>query len=486
MKKNLGRSREISGSPSSLPPTPLRESSGNHPAAAHNSSAGMSSRSVVATVVVVTTIGIVMLLQINANGTAAAAVSSLGVAVNTAVGGSDDSSAHHRVVVGDPPHDIHRHADHNDKKVGQTSASSSSHQSGRPDPAGALAAAVVAAHHTDGAPVAAPTVGALSYERAPGCSSPPLQPWEKGKLGPASNCPDDGLIVHQWARRKQKHNWTIVEVGCNKGYVMQETLEALGLIPYQNLYWKIQNEKLGRRYANAKEKSIFCGACDDCYRSRLYDFNVANSAPAKHARAFAFDINTENVKWNSQIFSVYENVTFTGKAAAISDPERAGDFTKDVSVVDKGFGGEITRIASPGDPGNSLVPVTTVDHEIHDVAGFDHIDILLTDAEGFDYFVADGAQYFLDGGNAGFYLFETHGHDRKLGDHIARLHRAGWKCYFPQDAHAHLYRVLVPISGPCWLDRYDVGGFWGNVYCAHTVKAPELVEIMDALAWMRV
>ena len=123
-------------------------------------------------------------------------------------------------------------------------------------------------------------------------------------------------------------------------------------------------------------------------------------------------------------------------------------------------------------------------NQILDADGIDYIDILMTDAEGYDYRVADGASYFLDGGRVGLYIFELWGRNIPLRQHLERLARAGFRCYFPQSLEQHIYRAFVPISGVCWREEYNYVG-WSNVVCANTKRAPELVRMLDAMSVRR-
>jgi len=133
--------------------------------------------------------------------------------------------------------------------------------------------------------------------------------------------------------------------------------------------------------------------------------------------------------------------------------------------------------------GAGAVDVTAVTLDEAIPAHIDEIDVLLTDTEGSDFDVLEGAmQRWVKPGRVGLYLFELmNGTNRRpLQSIVADFYDAGFTCYYilRPPAKAQLLRV----SGDCWRPEYNerLRG-WKNMVCANQRRFPELNQVLQ---WM--
>lgn len=286
---------------------------------------------------------------------------------------------------------------------------------------------------------------------------------------PVAACNDEAALLIGWMQRMKQprsREWTVVDVGANKGYAVSQ---LLGVFANASVREKTSNAAI---FHSTKK----CGACCQC-----------NDAPAEPrfegapVKIFAFEASPAAAMHLKQFFlPAGPQVTIIGKA------------------VSNFVGTTLLRVGKdPFDETTSLhrgghvrQHVTTLDDELP--SEISQIDLLLTDTEGFDMNVADGATRFIDAGKVGLYIFELHFGPlkRKLRSHVKRLARAGMACYFPvgnpafrelagRTIHSPKY---VRISHECWSDTYEhrMGGWGPNAVC-YNRRVPQLEELFASL-----
>ena len=354
-----------------------------------------------------------------------------------------------------------------------------------------------------------------------------------------SNCPDEGEYVRRWATlrggtataKSAPRDWTVVYVGANKGYGVAAILSALG-VP------GLTPESMGVSAYSYMVKTDqhgagkwLCGACCDCAEAALPSsasgpwaasrvvfhafeampvnaafvashFGRALSQPAARApgaprvdfRLYqaAAGAADSRVRWTLSPILGFEG----GKLG--SKPKKAHHTIANVSALDSALAavvdagkradGDSAKQSShrnAGEPRSTVAAAAAAaDDGLVGSDGF--VDVLLTDTEGHDFYVADGARGLLDAGRVGLYVFEIHGKDRPLHAHIKRLDAAGYRCFFPLRLRGEgnrgksPSRTLLEIGGTCWQPAFEVKG-WLNVVCGNT-RVPSLIEALEVMS----
>jgi hypothetical protein len=309
------------------------------------------------------------------------------------------------------------------------------------------------------------------------------------KCGTASarptNCPEEHEYLRRWAERLgagAARQWTIVDVGVNKGYSVAALLEALGVRGHSRraLGRAIFRTSMAGALTPRKFRPSLCGACCECGDAPMPPpRNFSGATAAVHA----FDGTASHVDFVRGFFEALPAVSagssVTVRHAAVT--RRSGGFAHfpqlSLGVELAGIGPAVAKQNGPAD--KTAVPMVSVDDA---VASLPFIDVLLTDTEGHDYRVADGAAKFLDGGKVGLYVFELADTTRKLGAHVRRLEAAGYECYFPlhDRVDGAAARYVQRISHGCYRAAFDAFAGWNNALCVN-LRVPALVAAMRAL-----
>jgi FkbM family methyltransferase len=304
----------------------------------------------------------------------------------------------------------------------------------------------------------------------PKCNAGDRARWRPGK------CAFDNLWLEPWTRHRPHGNWTLVDVGANKGYVIAGWLDVL------QQRSQFSPHHLGMYLFNRTMTNLesgwlpsHCGGCCECL-DRPPAMPPANKAHS--VKVYGFEPGVANYKWLSSFFTDRNLVTIRNAAA--------GEKSSRVYFPDVPLGVEIGKVSETPKKGFVPVDIITLDEELEHV---EFLDVLSTDAEGFDQAVARGARKFLEQGRVGVYQFEMYAPDnyRAL---FEKLKTWGYDCYFSTASRrdkSHppkkpFFRVptLVRITD-CWEDEYQGYIGWVNGLC-HNTRIETLNKIFSYLA----
>ena len=350
------------------------------------------------------------------------------------------------------------------------------------------------------------------YEPVNGVVRPkvPCAPMQHGREG-MTPCPDEELYLSLWAmRRAKKHSWKLVDVGSNKGYSIAAMLNALQVPVFDKQHLGLDIYKYGEKHntPHVGARHVLSGACCDPmsgdvwphYRNLRF-VRERNEQYAKHdaerdgpvmplktcvsdVEVWAIDGTRSHVEYNKHYFEATKRfieehypeapkLKFHYHFNAIAGREGTVQFPQDH------LGAETAKMGS-----GENVAMTTLDKLLPEDLEF--IDVLLTDAEGFDFDVADGATRWLKTGKALLYVLELHANrgvnQQTLGQFIKQLESAGYVCYFP--LQGSIGRHVARVSHECWNDGMNRYRGWVNMACVNAKHAPELIEVFDELERM--
>lgn len=324
------------------------------------------------------------------------------------------------------------------------------------------------------ASVAAPNDTGPSYLRAPMCSTPIATFHFKRQ----TKCVADFMFVNIWAqfRPPSMSSWTVVDVGANKGYTIIGILNGIGVTTYNGSQNYASLDTFVRREGLVVDPHLMCGVCKDCHE--VFDpYGSRHTLEAvSKVRVFAFDPIRAHAKYLSEAFKSDDRIQFSVRHMALGHAPGTAVF----GFEGNSFGREEMGVAEANKTKRYRfdasrlynVSVSTLDAELRNES-IDFIDVLVTDTEGNDYKVAEGAQEWINAGRVGLYMFEL-GVDpeRHLGQHIRRLERAGYRCFAPIEGSG-----ATQISHECWNPKWENIGGWMNVVCANE-RLPHLLEAM--------
>jgi hypothetical protein len=352
---------------------------------------------------------------------------------------------------------------------------------------------------------AAPTI--QPFEGA-GCSGENLQLFEE----PAS-CPNERDILGQLRLVSSVgHNWTIVDVGANKGYTIVAILAALGVdlnvtASASHLFASlIAHARLRRNARNAL--SVLCGACGDC--RDVHGPHAGDVVSAGSVKVIGVEANPGNAHFLRDYFNgAIHGANVTIITGAVSNASGNATFCTNF----RSLGDELGHLVSGDTPCKSYskhrMPIVT--HTLDDLLlpvlnpregelATSVIDFLLTDTEGFDYIVAQGAKQLLSRQLVRLYLFEMWGSG--LGNHTAWVYSLGYTCFFPlqiRDSRSKTKRRnpfvtaalkstrkrrrYMEFSGNCWSDDYNwLVGFY-NALCVSN-KEKEMIQHFRSMSYL--
>lgn len=322
-----------------------------------------------------------------------------------------------------------------------------------------------------------------------------------------TSCVDESIIIFTWAAKllkegKKRSQWTIVDVGANKGYTIVGVLAALGFGPIKNSAGKQQGQQGHQRVSRTdlafavyekahrenkvapKHRHHLAGACCDALESPI-DFGPSSKQVPASVRAvsdaeaqqtlvqlsenvktriFAYDGLRQNADFvrdyldsillpdessSSSSISVNKGRSSSSssahhqvvvKHAAVSYERGTAQF-----LSNKYFGSEFGSLElRSATRAGKMVPVTvnvkTLDDEMT-AAAVDYIDILITDTEGSDFKVAAGSMQYLLAGRVGLYMFELHAlrpQYPRLSTFIVDVLSPHFECFFPVSAGSRM------------------------------------------------
>lgn len=294
---------------------------------------------------------------------------------------------------------------------------------------------------------------------SPVCYKGPAKAWRPGK------CADDNAWLVPWMSSRPGTNWTVVDVGANKGYVIAgwlETLLGANGTPFtpHNLGVSIfLNNNITEGYIN------MCGGCTECLDPPA---QMAEKNRAASVKVYAFEPSIANYKWLRFFFNDTSVVNITN--AAVSHTPGTAYFPDGV------LGKETGKVSVV--PADGFVPVQILSLDAY-IGHLPFLDILSTDAEGFDQDVAKGAKSFIRNGRVGVYQFEMYrAEDYKTI--FENLHEWGYVCYYFTEVRKGFSAPwLIRISG-CWQSYFQKLIGWVNGLCYNT-RVPELKPIFERL-----
>lgn len=307
----------------------------------------------------------------------------------------------------------------------------------------------------------------------PKCNAGDKHKWRPGK------CAFDSSWLEPWTRYRPGGNWTLVDVGANKGYVIAGWLDVL----QQDS--KFSPHHLGIRLFNRTLTGVgledgflpsHCGGCCECLDRPP---GMASKNKASRIKVYGFEPGPANYRWLSSFFTDKELVTVRNAAAGAAS-------SRVYFPANLPLGTEIGKVSSKPQDGFVPIDIVTLDEELEHVQW---IDVLSTDAEGFDQEIAKGAKRFLEAGNVGVYQFEMYRPDDYKAV-FARLQQWGYDCYFstasrrdkshPPKKPFFKVPMLVRITD-CWEDEYQGYVGWVNGLC-HNTRVEALNKIFAYLA----
>jgi FkbM family methyltransferase len=300
----------------------------------------------------------------------------------------------------------------------------------------------------------------FSTPQGVGCYKGTPKAWRPGK------CSDDNAWLVPWMATRPGSDWIAVDVGANKGYVIAGWLETL-LGPDRTPFTPHNLGVSIYTHNTVKEGYLnLCGGCTECIDPPVH---VPQAHRASKVKVYAFEPSVANFKWLSFFYNDSTVVNVTN--AAVSHTPSTAYFPDGV------LGKETGKVSSV--PVDGYVPVKIVSLDAFlGSSNIKHVDILCTDAEGFDQEVAKGARQLLEEGRVGIYQFEMY----RAEDYksiFERLYRWGYVCYYFTEARRGSAPWLIRISG-CWQDYFQNLIGWVNGLCYNT-RVPELAPIFDKL-----
>ena len=299
------------------------------------------------------------------------------------------------------------------------------------------------------------------------CFSGRRRSWRPGK------CADDNAWLVPWMTKRPNSNWTLIDVGANKGYVIAGWLETL--LGRDRTRFTPHNLGVSIYSNNNITSNIvsMCGGCQECVEPPAH---VAADHRASSVKVYAFEPSIANFKWLSFFFDDPSVVNLTN--AAVSFSPGTAYFPNDV------LGKETGKVVST--PQDGFVPVKIVSLDAYLGRQLPFIDVLSTDAEGFDQDVAKGARGFIAAGRVGVYQFEMY-RQEDYKSIFEQLFEWGYVCYYFTEMRGTTAKASVPwlirIS-QCWHDEYQRYIGWVNGLC-YNRRVPHLKDIFEGLELKR-
>lgn len=295
------------------------------------------------------------------------------------------------------------------------------------------------------------------------CNDPP----DTGSWWP-DGCTNEALWLVPWIdARPQRSSWVMVDVGANKGYLIARWLglltqnerftpESLGVYLYRNH---------GKEAMTSGVLNGLCGACCDCL-----DKNVLTSNVAGNVKIVAIEPSLSNVELLRRFFMNRDDVQVMH--AAVSNVSGVAYFPITAVGMEQG------KLSSAGGDGMIQVQVKRLDEVLKD----EYIHVLVTDVEGFDIHVQEGALRLLRERRVGVYQFEMHA-EISYRPVFERLMDFGYACYFysrRRSRKAKFVPMFIRVTG-CWSERFEPMVGFINAIC-HDASDANLTNIFSAIS----
>ena len=283
------------------------------------------------------------------------------------------------------------------------------------------------------------------------------------------------LLVHLYDKQFQFTSYRIlIDIGSNVGRT-------------SDLFVKMFAEAECRLDAKLHPEEIHQACRDNQHEPVLLAFEPIrpNFQRIKERCDRSFWAHTLWAGLNAAVGEVDDQVTFytTGSAGdeqASQDPTAAFGSSTSVTVPKFALDSFFDRSINESAVGWYGATDVIFPHMIPKLTSFNNpkLDIFLLkiDTEGYDYYVLDGSQKLLAKQRVKFLVFEYN--DKWFSQHRTRTlkqtiqtlyEKYSYECYWI------LQKMLVPISGKYWDDRYEIRT-WSNVMCG--------IEGDTALQWL--
>ena len=261
-----------------------------------------------------------------------------------------------------------------------------------------------------------------------------------------SACPDPRWL-DDFAEPRTRANSSqviVIVVGCNKGY---DAVQQLRLWTRNTLYSKVA----WKRYWGSD-----CGVCQQCETEEA-PASLSGQDAALPAVVHCIEPLPANYRTLQRAQSELRYSELKVVQLALSNESGSVDMASRTRPGLEHLGiGSVFR----GDEQRESVAVSTLDAY---AGGFDRIDVLSIDVEGFDPLVLQGGDGLLRRGSVRYLEFEVNAAGRwrttRLKDVIRFLDRRDYECFFEGKGR------VWPLSGSCWHWRYDHWTAWSNVVC---------------------
>lgn len=256
------------------------------------------------------------------------------------------------------------------------------------------------------------------------CNAGNKKQWRPGK------CADDNAWLLPWMASRPGSDWTLVDVGANKGYVISGWLDALQQDSPYGPY--LLAAGIYKSYGRSMTHGLasLCGGCCECIERPP---DLPSAYRARSVRIHGFEPSVANFKWLQQFFAP-RNVS-SGKATIHLRHAAVSDVPSKLYFPDNAFGFETGKVKKDPLPGYVPVNILSLGDELRgksilpNVMQEECLDVLSTDAEGFDQDVARGAEWFLREGRVGVYQFEMY-REEDYQKVFERLKEWGYVCFY--------------------------------------------------------
>lgn len=294
-----------------------------------------------------------------------------------------------------------------------------------------------------------------------------------------ANCLEDQRWLVPWALKRPNTSWFMIDVGANKGYVIAGWIQILSALEYHSHGPQQLGVGIFSTFKNITQGfNSLCGGCCECLD--VIDQRALRAAKAQSLKIVAFEPSVANAAWLQSFFASSNHTQIVH--AAVSDNPGTAYFPNNR------FGVEIGKVLSVAAPGYVPVNIASLD-SFFAASPPVFVDVLSTDAEGFDQDVARGAKSLIATGRVGVYQFEMY----RAEDYHAvfeRLDGFGYTCFFPvvvrrkikgwRSRHSPRVPMYIQITSPCWKEVYNRTIGWSNAVC-YNRRVRELHDVFEVL-----
>jgi FkbM family methyltransferase len=279
------------------------------------------------------------------------------------------------------------------------------------------------------------------------------------------------------------------EVGVNKGYRLIWLIETISGLKEQYGAKALWNALLQKNAPTLRKgQSTYnirymtknlCGFCCDCNEESFRDEKgVAGNTSfllqldSIQLEAHAFDMNGANIEFLKDFTDQrqHKNVHVTYHHAAVGNRDGTIDSCK-AAFAKESFG--IDTQCSAED--RIKIPAVRLDDVLRNSAGgFDFMDFVLVDVEGYDVPVLQGARKIIEQRKVGIVMFELHGVDNFNAVYLDLFETNDYTCFLTtQGIHGRHRKMrmpyLVQTNFGFQHTAYRRGKYWGNAICHQNI-----------------